>query len=297
MTRRVPMTVLVPLDENSRHSPSLDKSSIERELQFEHIRFQLRECEAKLALTRSELEEKTRMCVTLDAALRRESARNGGNTRWSPKSMIPRVSGVSSYFGPGQALYDPIDDTEVRDANTWEQLRVNFLALLSDLSQTRSALRASEETLEAERQRRLRDVEKLHKMVSDKENEIRNYKTSFDAQLTRNTELEDKVAKLRSQLGSVQRAGSTTASLSTAPSTSRTFSPPVPEPAVNSFNRKYFPAQQSTISLASVGALPPQQSFPAPMPMYSPILMSRQILPQMSPSHPQTRIISSVHRH
>lgn len=296
MTRRVPMTVLAPLDENSRHSPSLDKGSIERELQFEHIRFQLRESEAKLFLTRSELEEKTRMCVTLDAALRRESARNGGNTRWSPKSRIPPVSAVSSDFGPGQALYDPIEDTEVRETKTWEQLRVDFLALLSDLSQTRSALRASEETLKAERQRRLRDIEKLQKMVSEKENEIRNFKTSFDAQMTRNTELEDQVAKLRSQLGSVQRSGST-ASLYTAPSTSRTFSPPVPEPAINSFSRNYFPNQQSTINLASVGALPPQHSFPAPMPMYSPVLMSRQILPQMSPTHHQTRIISSVHRH
>ena len=239
-------------------------------LEVEELRFKVRALETELNLTQQELDQKRKMCVNLATQLKREIGRE--SVRIAPHS-VPPISGLASGS-------DPIDDT-LRGETAWEQLRVSFLSVLDELERTRVALRMSDEALKAERERRLKDIEKMHKKISDKENEITNYKTSFDAQLKRSVDLEDKLAQAKPvpiHRSSLISSGSS----STLPS--RSFSPP-PSADLHMFSRNYLQHQPQLSSMALV----PSHSFSpvqtSGVPLFSPVLVSRQILPQPTSHH------------
>ena len=233
------------------------------ELEIEELRFRVKSLETQLALTQRELDAKRKACVVLTRELGRQNVR-----ATPPSASVPPISSLPS----GR---DTIDDT-LMDGSSWERLRVDFLGTLDELERVRAALKASDDALRGERERRLRDVEKMHQRISEKENEMMNYRTSFDAQMKRSVELEDRLAK--SKPAPVHRS-SVISSTSSSTVPSRSFSPP-PMGEPHMFSRNYFhhQPQLSNMSLMSGHSFSPVQS--SGIPMFSPVLVSRQILPQ-----------------
>jgi hypothetical protein len=245
MTRR--QSPLSVVDENVSVSALKEDAA---SLEVEVLRYRVKELESLVSLSRKEIESKSKLCVNLEAALQREVKRKVGIPSRSSVVSVPPLSGVISDLSPGRPLTDPFDDTLERDGQMWERLRLDFLNLLDQLERTKIIQRETEESLKTERQRRLQDVEKLKRVIQERDQEIYNYKTTVETQLRRSVETEDQILKPKPVR------------------INRTFSPPIPETVNPSYTRSYI-------------SLPP----PSLVPVYSPVLMSRQILPQTSPQN------------
>jgi hypothetical protein len=230
-------------------APLIQVNSMSKDLEIDQLRFRVKTLESQLSQTQVELEEKRRICVNLAVELKRQMGQENKQSNSRTTTSIPSIKGM-----------DLADNAAVPDDLGWDRLRADFLSVMDELSRTRASLKQSDETLREERERRSRDAENMRRSLREKENEIANLKMSFDSQLKRSVELEDRLAKSRPPpQAPVQQ-------LNTARSQS---------PDMNYFSRNYFPTPTMGTS-ASLG--------PPTIPTYaSPVLMSRQIL-QSSPS-------------
>lgn len=256
-------------------------SIIPLELEIESLRFSLKRLEAELALTKAELESQRKSNVTLTVALRREVNKSqpfqkGGGSSSVP--AIPRIKDETSSVG------DPIDDTLTRDAALWNKLRIEYLSLCDENENLKDSMRSAESTLRRERERRLKEIESMKLVIAQKDNEILNFKTSFDALMKRSVELEDSIAKAK--LAPPAHTGS--ASTTSAESARSSSPPPQINLQSNIFSRNYAQSSANFVTMSRVphhigsqGPSPIQSSIP----MYSPVMMSRQILPSPIQQH------------
>ena len=220
-----------------------------QELEIDQLRFRVKSLESQLRITQSELEEKSKHCVALTAALKRQHGPREAN---KIPSVVPEIGGLDT-----SDSY--LNDLVSRDDQTWERFRIEYFKMADDLARSRQSLAMADETLKQEREKRLRDIQYMKSLLMEKDRELSNYKNASESHLKRTVELEDKLARLKSVP-------------STAPSTARSISPP---PA-QMFSRNFFasspPHQMTSFSLA-----PPSQYVPQ---MYaSPVLNSRHIAP------------------
>ena len=227
-------------------------------LEVEQLRFRVKSLEAQLCVFQNELDEKRRDYVSMAVALKRQNGR--------VPASVPMIPGLD------RNDQDPLNDLSVRDERSWERLRLEFFRVCDEL--VRVSIVNAEESLQKERERRLRDIEYMRNLLMEKEKELGNYKAVSESQLKKSVELEDKLAKLRTM--------PSTSCISSAPSTARSTSPSPPSAQV--FSRNYFPvtqSQNSTMTSMSL-AMPPQQ-YTTNVPMFSsPVLVSRQVLPNQS---------------
>ena len=253
------------------------------ELELESLRFSLKRIESELAITKTELESQRRASVRFAFALKREVSKTQSSALASARSPpnVPSLPGIKDE-NRSQASNDQIDDTLTRDDLLWHKLRVEYLSLLDELTRTKSCLTESDSALRQERERRLGDIENLKLQLTQKDNEILNFKTSFDALMKRSVELEDCLAKAKES--SLHRGSVCT----TAAESTRSSSPPPQFTNADVFSRNF--SQPNThfatmnrlpLQMGSHGSSPLQTSIP----MYSPVMMSRQVLP--SPIQPQ----------
>lgn len=257
------------------------------ELQFESLRFTVKKLEAELAVTKSELEEQRKKSVNLAVALRREVAKSqpfAQTTRKPSNSIVPSIASIKDEARSSPASSDVFDDTLTRDESLWKQLRLEYLSLLDELSRTRASLSSADAALRQERERRLHDIETLRLEILQKENEILNFKTSFDALMKRSVELEDALANAKSvpaHRGSVSTTTSVESARSSSPPPQMSLQPDI-------FSRNF---SQPTTSFVSMTRVPHQIGSPmqSSMPLYSPVMMSRQVLPSPIQQHQMVR--------
>ena len=245
--------------------------TVETTLELELLRMQVKDLQAQLSSTTHDLHERTKLCVSLEVALQREVGKRQtvpNDRKGTPVIIEPLVL-------DDHPVKDPHDDTRRTDA-AWTRLRVDFLKLLDEVARLRQSLQQSDRALEAERRRRLTDIESVSRLVDEKENEISNLKSSSDAQTLRGVHLEDQLAKLRQRPFT---SGHQVLTSSASVSYTRSPSPPIAESHTYA-RHSYFGHQQSV----NVRSHPPMQfnhaTVQSTVPLFSPILMSRQILPQ-----------------
>lgn len=224
-----------------------------KDLEIEQLRFRVRSLESQLAITTADLDGKRRLCVSLSAALKQHIGQENIVRNYEPKlNSVPRIGSD-----------DPIDDTELSDVVLWEQLRTEFLSTLDEVNRLKATLKSSDDNLRAERERRIKDIERIKLVLKDKDYEIANLRNSHENQLKRAVELEDKLAKIKPFIQPASQFNQSSHVATTQRSQS---------PDINYFSRNYFPGQAHQMSGTSV-ALPLSQAT-----FSSPVLASRQIL-------------------
>ena len=227
-----------------------------KDLEIEQLRFRVRSLESQLAITESDLDEKRRLCVSLSAALKQHAGQENTVRNCDTKSSSVPCIGIG----------DPIDDTEPADTILWEKLRTEFLSALDEVNRLKDTLKSSDDCLRTERERRIRDLERMKLALREKENEISNLRNTSEAQMKRSVELEDKLAKIKPFMQPVSQAASPPGHII---SCQRSQSPDI-----NYFSRNYYPGQPAHVSGTSV-ALPLSHAT-----FSSPVLISRQIVAQ-----------------
>ena len=255
-------------------------SNIPLELEIESLRFSLKRLETELALTKAELESQRKSNVTLTVALRREVNKSQPFQKGGSGSApaIPRIKDEAN------SASDPIDDTLTRDDALWNKLRIEYLGLADENDRIKDSVRSAEYALRRERERRLNEIESMKLVIAQKDNEILNFKTSFDALMKRSVELEDSIAKAKL----VPPAHIGSASTTSAESARSSSPPPQINLQSNIFSRNYAQSSTNFVTMSRVphhigsqGPSPIQSSIP----MYSPVMMSRQVLPSPIQQH------------